>query len=612
MRLLGVLALAAPVAIGILLLAVPEALRSWVDEGARSIVAAIAAGLVGVSLTALVVAAHFRYRINSLVQAAERIAAGDYTTQVALRGTGVEGRLAAAVNDIAGALADTHDRATIDRLTGVHNRQSLLAALFTEVERSTRYERPLSVAFVDIDHFKAVNDSYGHGVGDIVLRGVAQTLSANLRASDMIGRYGGEEFMLILTETDVEEGAVLTEKLRTLVQRQHFAVEGGPDIAVTISIGLAGGAGTQLRMETLVRDADAAMYSAKSLGRNQTYIFAEPDDDARVPRAPISAAGRARAIEIGQQARDAATAALTSVLSPLPHYRGQPSALIASIVVAIAKQLQLPDNEIDRLRVAALLHDVGKIAVPEEILEKPSALTSAEWRTVVQHPRIGQVILEQAAALKDAVPIILHHHERYAGHGYPYGLRANEIPLGARIVAIADAYDAMINDRPYKRAVTHEQAIAELRRHAGTQFDPELVELFCDLYANEAPAPDQTVMAIHAANAAHRGGPSGLVVPGGPTGGRSTRRRRQADGVTAIGDAAAEDSSEGDPPTQPHAESHTLGPDGALGLSPSTVDGVPVRRRSVAGADRSLAGGSMAPLSGPAPSRSGRTESAAG
>ena len=134
----------------------------------------------------------------------------------------------------------------------------------------------------------------------------------------------------------------------------------------------------------------------------------------------------------------------------------------------MARQLQLPEAEIDRLRVAALLHDVGKVAVPEEILEKPSALTSAEWRTVVQHPRIGQVILEQAAALKDAVPIILHHHERYAGHGYPFGLRGNEIPLGARIVAIADAYDAMIHDRPYKRAMTHDaghRRAAPPRRH---------------------------------------------------------------------------------------------------------------------------------------------------
>ena len=156
---------------------------------------------------------------------------------------------------------------------------------------------------------------------------------------------------------------------------------------------------------------------------------------------------------------EAATNALTSAVAPLPHYRGQPSALIATIVVAMARQLDLSESEIDRLKIAALLHDVGKVALPEDILEKPSALTSAEWRTVVQHPRIGQVILEQAAALKDSVPIILHHHERFAGHGYPYGLRGSEIPMGARIVAIADAYDAMVNDRPYKRAMSHADAI---------------------------------------------------------------------------------------------------------------------------------------------------------
>jgi len=402
-RLHGILALAVAAGIGILLIAAPHSFAPFFDERARPVALAFVAAALGVALTASLVAAHFRYRFAHLVKAAERIAGGDYTAAVVPHGEGLEARLARAVNEIAVSLADTYDRATIDRLTGVANRQSLLAQLFAEVERAARYERPLSVAFVDIDHFKAVNDTYGHAVGDVVLRGVAQTISDNLRASDMIGRYGGEEFMLILTETNVEEGATLTEKLRTLVQRQRFYIDGGPEISVTISIGIAGGLGTNLRMDALVRDADAAMYSAKSLGRNQTYIFAEPDDDARVPRAPISAAGRARAVAIGQLARDAATAALASVLDPLPHYRGQPSPLIASIVVSLARQLQLPDAEIDRLRVAALLHDVGKVAVPEEILEKPSALTSNEWRTVVQHPRIGQVILEQAAADRKSV-----------------------------------------------------------------------------------------------------------------------------------------------------------------------------------------------------------------
>jgi diguanylate cyclase (GGDEF)-like protein/putative nucleotidyltransferase with HDIG domain len=583
MRLLGILVLAAPVAIGILSFVAPDALGQWIDDGIRSIMAAITAGAIGVSLTALVVGAHFRYRFARLVKAAERIAAGDYAIQVGAR-PGLEGRLATAVNEIAGALADTHDRATIDRLTGVANRQALLSELFSEVVRATRYERPLSVAFVDIDHFKAVNDTYGHAVGDVVLRGVAQTLGVNLRATDKIGRYGGEEFMMILTETDVEEGAVLSEKLRTLVQRQRFPVEGGSHISVTISIGIAGGIGTKLRMEALIRDADAAMYSAKSLGRNQTYIFSEPDDDNRVPRAPISAAGRARAVQVGQQARDAATAALTSTLLPLPHYRGQPSALIATIVVSMARQLQLPDADVERIRIAALLHDVGKVAVPQEILDKPSALTSAEWRTVVQHPRIGQVILEQAAALKDAVPIILHHHERFAGHGYPYGLRANEIPLGARIVAVADAYDAMIHDRPYKRAISHEAAIAELRRHAGTQFDPELVESFCDLYSNEAPTPDPAVLALIAANGAYNKGPAIMVPNAVP--GRPTRRRRSTDEVAAT--------------------SETMGPDGDIEVTGGTAEPRSARRRH----EPTPGGNPVTSLPVPGSTHTGRSESA--
>jgi diguanylate cyclase (GGDEF)-like protein len=532
MRLLGVLALATPVAVGILFALVPDVATLWLNEVTRSVVGAVAAATIGVSLTAGATYLLLRIRFGRLVKAAERIAAGDYSTTVKVRGGGLEGRLARAINGISVALTESKDLATFDRLTGVANRSALLAALFAEVERAARYERPLSVAFVDIDHFKAVNDTYGHAAGDVVLRGVAQTLGSNLRASDMIGRYGGEEFMLILTETGVEEGAVLVEKLRNLVQRERFAVEGDVDLTVTISIGIAGGSGALLRAESLVRDADAAMYSAKSLGRNQTYIFAEPDDDARVPRAPISNAGRARAMEIGRQASHAATAALASYILPLPHYRGQPSALIASIVVDIGRQLQLPEAELDRIQVAALLHDVGKVAIPEEILEKPSALSTGEWRSVVQHPRIGQVILEQAAALKDAVPIILHHHERYSGHGYPFGLRGNDIPLGARIVAIADAYDAMTHDRPYKRAMSHDNAIQELRRHAGTQFDPELVTLFCDLFSRVAPVPDPKVLAMiqrHAEPPAEK-----LVVPAAASRVGHTRRTTRPKAIPQI------------------------------------------------------------------------------
>jgi diguanylate cyclase (GGDEF)-like protein len=507
MRLLAGLGLVAPVGLALLLALNPAAVRQLFDAVGQSIIISIAAATAGVSLTAVLVLGYVRMRFYPLIKVAERLAAGDQDVVVRVPHGGLEGRLGRAIAGVSTAMTTKHEAATVDKLTGVANRQALLMALFNEVDRASRYNRPLSVAFVDIDHFKAVNDTYGHAIGDVVLRGVAQSIKANLRHTDLIGRYGGEEFMLLLTETTVDDGAVLTEKLRHLVGRLRFDVEGNPNLTVTISIGIAGGVGAQLRVDTLVRDADAAMYSAKSLGRNQTYIFAEPDEDARVPRAPISAAGRARAVEVGRAAREAATAALTSVISPLPHYRGQPSALIASIVSTMGRQLDLPDQEIDRLRIAALLHDVGKVAVPEEILEKPSSLSSAEWRSVVQHPRIGQVILEQATMLKDAVPIILHHHERFSGHGYPYGLRGNDIPLGARIVAIADAYDAMTHDRPYKRAMPHEHAVAELRRHAGTQFDPDLVNLFCDLFANHAPVPDSTILAINATASAHAQSP---------------------------------------------------------------------------------------------------------
>ena len=273
---------------------------------------------------------------------------------------------------------------------------------------------------------------------------------------------------------------------------------------MTISLGVTGGAGDRLSVDALVREADAAMYSAKALGRDQVYAFEEPNDESTVVRSPISPAGRSQAIELGRRAHGAAADALAQIISPLPHYRGQPSALIATIVTTLARQLSLPEHEIDKIRIAALLHDVGKVGIPQDILEKPSSLSPAEWRSVVQHPRIGQVILEQATMLRDAVPIILHHHERFGGAGYPYGLRGHEIPLGARIVAIADAYDAMIQDRPYKRKISHEAAITELRAHAGTQFDPELVEIFCDIYGAVAPEADPAAVGFIAAAQGHR------------------------------------------------------------------------------------------------------------
>ncbi|MBI2777867.1 MAG: diguanylate cyclase [Chloroflexi bacterium] len=475
------------------------ALPDPVDPLARAMLGAI----VAVALAAAVIRAYLRSRIAPLVIAAARIAAGETGVAIPTRRDALGRRLAAAVTTLGATMAEAHSEATTDLLTGIPNRAATIGTLFTEVERSLRYRRPLAVAFADIDHFKTINDTYGHEAGDIVLKGVAATLRENVRASDRVGRYGGEEFMVILPETSVDEAAMLADKLRLLVASQVYAMPDGTEVRVTISLGVTGGT-DRLSVDALVREADAAMYSAKALGRDQVYAFEEPNDDSTIVRSPISPAGRTTAMDLGRQAHGAAAEALAAIISPLPHYRGQPSALIATIVTSLARQLSLPDHEIDKIRVAALLHDVGKVGIPQDILEKPSSLTPAEWRSVVQHPRIGQVILEQATTLRDAVPIILHHHERFGGAGYPYGLRGHEIPLGARIVAIADAYDAMIQDRPYKKAISHEAAVEELRSHAGTQFDPELVEIFCDIYGAIPPEADPAALGFVAATRAHR------------------------------------------------------------------------------------------------------------
>jgi diguanylate cyclase (GGDEF)-like protein len=486
---------AVPAIAAMLLIATPDAVNPLV----RSVIVAV----VAVGLAAAVIRAYVRSRIEPLVMIAERLAAGETDVPVPARRDALGRRLAAAIATLDATLAETHSDATTDRLTGVPNRPAIIGALFTEVERSIRYRRPLAVAFGDIDHFKTINDTYGHEAGDVVLRGVAAILRHNLRATDRVGRYGGEEFMLMLPETTVDDAAALADKLRLLVAGERHALPDGSEVSVTISFGVTGGAGDRLSVDALVREVDAAMYSAKALGRDQVYAFEEPNDDSTVVRSPISPAGRVRAMDLGRRAHGAAADALAQIISPLPHYRGQPSALIATIVTSLARQLMLPDHEIDKIRVAALLHDVGKVGIPQDILEKPASLTPAEWRSVVQHPRIGQVILEQATTLRDAVPIILHHHERFGGAGYPYGLRGHEIPLGARIVAIADAYDAMIQDRPYKRKISHEAAVEELQRHAGTQFDPELVEIFCDIYGTRAPEADPAALTFIAAARSH-------------------------------------------------------------------------------------------------------------
>ena len=393
--------------------------------------------------------------------------------------------LSSSIERLQKRIAEVEAMATTDQLTHLLNRLACLQVLSTEIDRANRYDRQLAVALIDIDHFKRINDTHGHAVGDAVLAHVAGLLRANIRAVDSMGRYGGEEFLLVMPETDIDGGVATAENIRRAVGRAQVTVPvstGTIQTTVTISIGVAGRHGAEsLDIDRILREADGAMYGAKAAGRDQVHAHRPVNEDGDLSSAPIHADARTMAMEVGQAAFQASNLHLLDALRQRPGWAGGASQMIANLSADIGRAVGLSEGDIDRIRTASLLHDLGKLAIPDEILSKPAPLNPVEWRTIVEHPRIGQVVLEQAGAIRDAASIVLHHHEWFDGRGYPHGLAGNEIPIGSRIVAIADAYEAMISDRPYSPAMSHQAALDELLRERGTQFDPDLVDVFIAL-----------------------------------------------------------------------------------------------------------------------------------
>jgi diguanylate cyclase (GGDEF)-like protein/putative nucleotidyltransferase with HDIG domain len=362
--------------------------------------------------------------------------------------------------------------ALTDPLTGLGNHRHFHERLERELRHAHAKRLPLTLCLVDVDDFKRINDRFGHPAGDRVLSQIA----SRLRQTGEAFRLGGDEFALLLPGYD--ENAALTAA--TSVVDRISTLELDQLGAVTVSAGVATSPVHAADRDELIRLADSALYWAKEYGKNRVRAY-RPDviELAELKRL---ASGPDRA------ARFRAAASLARAVDARDVYTGSHSQRVADLAARTARRLGLPDEEVELTRLAASLHDLGKLAIPEEILRKPGPLTDPERMVLERHPQIGFRMLE-SLGVDPVAEWVLHHHERWDGSGYPDGLPGENIPLGARIIFVADAYDAMTSERVYRRRVTPDQAISELQRCAGTQFDPEIVDAFADELALADAAP---------------------------------------------------------------------------------------------------------------------------
>ena len=373
------------------------------------------------------------------------------------------------------SLADAERRAATDPLTGLANHRAFQERLAAEVQRAGRHGRPLALAVIDLDHFKRVNDSHGHQVGDRVLVEAGRILQAQARRDDLVARMGGEEFAWLMPETDDASAWEAADRARAAIADHRFEGVG----RVTISAGVcdlaAAGEG-----ERLFALADGALYWAKHRGRDVVVRYSAEEVDV------LSAEEHATRLERRQSLQSIRV--LARVVDAKDPLTRRHSDRVAGHAVALATALGWPGSRIARLHEAAVVHDVGKIGVPDAVLLKPGRLTPVERVAIERHAALGADIVADVLD-PEQVSWVRSHHERWTGGGYPDDLVGEAIPDGARVIAVADAWDVMTSDRPYRAPVGPGEALEECARHAGSQFDPLVVAALARLHAAGALEP---------------------------------------------------------------------------------------------------------------------------
>jgi diguanylate cyclase (GGDEF)-like protein len=357
-----------------------------------------------------------------------------------------------------------------DGLTGVYNHRFFHDALRRELELKEKSKEPVSLIFIDIDYFKHYNDLYGHQKGDEVLRTIGSLLKSCVRKGDIVARYGGEEFAIILPNTSENQAVIIAEDIRRIVEETYFeGEENQPKGKITVSAGLSIYPEKAKTDIELIKSADDALYRAKFFNKNRVETYYSILDELKE--------------DIDEKHIDLVTSikTLISVINAKDKYTYGHVERVVIYSRMLADKLKLGEDDKKKLIYGAYMHDIGKINILEEILNKKMPLTNDEWQALKQHPRGGVEIIKHVDSLRDISPLILYHHERYDGRGYPDNLQGEEIPYLARVLTVADSFDAMTSNRPYSKRKTYEEAIEELKKCSGTQFDPEIASAFIEV-----------------------------------------------------------------------------------------------------------------------------------